>query len=269
MTEHQISIKGLVTNYKLFGQGKPFDSAQGKPFLILHGWVSSSSQWKKVGELLAQNNIMAVVPDLPGFGKSQEPNKPWDVDDYVQWAFEFSQKVPELGNGFYLLGHSFGGAVAAKFSVKYNQKVEKLFLAAAAIVREKTIAKNTFARIAKVVNIFSFLPYYKMFRKAVYKFVLQKSDYPHVSGIMKETFIKVVSEDLTYCLPFIKVPTMIIWGDRDKFTPLYQSEIINKKIENSTLVIIPKTGHILEINVPEILAEKIMGNLPGQIKSLP
>ena len=65
MTEHQVLINNLKINYKIVGEGRPM--------LILHGWGSSSDRWVPVAELLAQRNIMAIIPDLPGFGKSQQP----------------------------------------------------------------------------------------------------------------------------------------------------------------------------------------------------
>lgn len=118
MIERQITVNDLKINYKIFGQGKPF--------LILHGWGSNSDRWQKVADILSQK-LLVIVPDLPGFGKSQKPSTALSIDGYVEWVKEFSEKVPELGNDFYLLGHSFGGALAAKFAIKHNQKIKKLF----------------------------------------------------------------------------------------------------------------------------------------------
>src|SRR3989344_891612 len=101
MTEETIEVKNLKINYKSFGSGKPF--------LILHGWQSSSDRWMKVGELL-QEKYRVIIPDLPGFGKSEEPKEAWSLDSYVDWLLEFTAKVLELNKEFYILGHSFGGA---------------------------------------------------------------------------------------------------------------------------------------------------------------
>ncbi len=78
---------------------------------------------------------------------------------------------------------------------------------------------------------------------------------------MKETYLKGISEDLSQKAFFIKVPTVIIWGDKDVLTPIDQAELINKKIEGSKLVIIPGGGHALQIKMPEALAEKILENI--------
>ncbi len=261
MTEEKVIVKNLKINYKVFGEGKPFDAAQGKTMLVLHGWGSKSDRWEKLGELLAAKNIKVIVPDLPGFGKSQEPEFAWNLDNYVEWVREFTEKVPGLSGEFYLLGHSFGGAISAKFSIKYVQQIEKLFLFGAAAIRKKTIKKQVLGRISPFVKIFSFLPFYSLAKRAFYKFVVGGSDYLRVQGVMKETFLKAISEDLSQKLLFIKVPTVIIWGDKDDTTLVEDAHFINKKIENSKLVIIEGGDHDLEQKLPEVLAGKILENI--------
>lgn len=254
MQERQITVKNLTTNYKICGNGKPM--------IVLHGWGSNSEKWESVGALLAENNLTVIVPDLPGFGKSQEPKEPWNLDKYSEWLFEFCRNVPELQKSFYLLGHSFGGAIAVKFSIKYNQRVEKLFLAAIACIRKRTLIKKVYYKISKIIKIFSWIPKYEIFRKAFYKFVIKKSDYLSVSGIMKDTYLKIVSEDLSFRLPFVKTATCIIWGDKDELTPLEHANIVNSKISGSKLIIIPEADHFFDkTNNPVILAKKIIENI--------
>ncbi|OGZ66036.1 MAG: hypothetical protein A3C58_00540 [Candidatus Staskawiczbacteria bacterium RIFCSPHIGHO2_02_FULL_34_10] len=264
MEEKQILVKNLNINYKLFKGEKPFDVAQDKTLLVLHGWGSSSQRWQQVAELLSQKNFLIIIPDLPGFGKSQEPTNAWSLDNYVEWVKEFSDTIPQLQDRFYLLGHSFGGAVASKFSIKYNQKIEKLFLISASCIREKNLKKSILRQFSKLSKILFFLPFYDTVRKAFYKFIVgdNDSDYLNVNGIMRQSFLKIISEDLSQKLYFIKNPTIIIWGDKDELTPLYQAKIINKKIINSKLIIIPGGKHALQISIPEILTEKILENLP-------
>ena len=254
MQESNVLVKNLEVNYKIIGEGKPM--------LILHGWGSSSDRWVKVSEILAQSGLQVIIPDLPGFGKSQEPAIAWNLDNYAEWVREFSQKIPELKNEFILLGHSFGGAVATKFTIKYNQKVKKLFLIASACVRKYTVIRKIWYRLAKIIKVLSFLPGYDLFRQAVYKFVLRKSDYPNVSGAMKEIYLNVISEDLSYKINFLKTPTILIWGDRDESTPLVQGRFIQSRIPHSVLCIIPGATHSLHIKTPEALAEKILEHLP-------
>ena len=246
----EITINGVKTNYQTYGEGKPF--------LFLHGWGSNCERWVDVAEPISKNGYKVIVPDLPGFGKSDALSIPWNTNKYIDWIERFAKEL-NLGD-FYLLGHSFGGALASKLAVKHAQEVGKLFLVSAACVRKNTAKKSWLKRISKTIRLLHFLPYYGFFRKAVYKFVIRKSDYVYVDGLMKETYLNVVAEDLSFHLPFIKVPTVIIWGDKDEFTPLEDAYFINKQIKNSKLVIIPGAGHDLNRKQPEVLAEKVLEN---------
>ncbi len=253
----ETTINGVKTNYQVFGEGKSF--------LILHGWGSNSSRWIDVAEKISQGvpgapgPFKVIVPDLPGFGESEALSVPWDTNKYINWLEQFAKEL-NLGE-FYLLGHSFGGALASKMAVKYVQEIKKLFLVSAACIRKKTTKKSFFKKISKIVKLFYFLPYYGFFRKAVYKCIIRKSDYIYVEGIMKQTYLNVVAEDLSFHLPFIRVPTVIIWGDKDEFTPLEDGRFIASRIKNSKFVIIPGAGHDLNRKQPEILSEKIINSI--------
>jgi len=247
----EITINGTRTNYQVFGQGKPF--------LILHGWGSNSERWIPIAEGLAQKGFKVIVPDLPGFGESDSLNTAWNMNNYIKWIEGFIKEL-EIKE-FYLAGHSFGGALAAKLTINHPQDVKRVFLISAASVRKRTAKKSFLKNISKLIKRLSFLPFYNLFRKAFYKFVIRKSDYLYVDGLMKETFKNVISEDLSQFTGFIKIPTVIIWGDKDKSTPVEDAYFMKQKIKDSKLVIIPGAGHILNKENPEILAEKILENI--------
>ena len=244
-------INNTKTNYLSFGNGTPF--------IILHGWGSGSDRWIKEAEIISEKGYRVIIPDLPGFGQSDKLQNPWTANNYVKWFEDFTK---ELGiQEFYLLGHSFGGALSAKISVKYPQRVKKLFLVASAVIRQKTVKKNFLAKISKLIKLFKFLPFYNFFRKVVYKFIIRKSDYIYTEGNIKETYLNVIADDVSYKLPFIRVPTIIIWGDKDQSVPVDNAYFINKSIKDSKLVIISGADHLLHKKIPEILSEKIIENL--------
>lgn len=254
-------INGIKTNYQVFSaQGGPASGwGEGKPLLIFHGWGSNIERWAPIAEAISQKGFKVIVPDLPGFGKSAVPLMPWNVNKYIDWAEQF---VKELNLGdFYLLGHSFGSALALKLAIKHAQEVKKLFLVSAACVRKRTAKKGFLKNISKIAKLFYFLPYYGLFRKAVYKFIIRRSDYVYVEGIMKDTYLNVISEDLSFHLPIVRVPTVIIWGDKDEFTPLDDAYFMHERIKNSKLVVIPDAGHDLNRKQPEVLSEEVIKNL--------
>ena len=231
-----------------------------KTLVILHGWGSSKEKWQKVKENLEKNEVNVIIPDLPGFKEKNKIDRPWNLDDYVNWLEDFSQNNEK----FFLLGHSFGGALAAKFTLKYPGKVEKLFLVSAACVRKKTAKKTILTKVPKIFKrLFSFLPFYSLIRKAFYKFIVKNPDYLSVEGevILKETYLKIISEDLSESLSSIEVPTVIIWGDKDDTTPVKDAYFINEKINNSKLIIIPGGTHRLRKEMPEVLVQKILENI--------
>jgi pimeloyl-ACP methyl ester carboxylesterase len=78
---------------------------------------------------------------------------------------------------------------------------------------------------------------------------------------MKETYLNVIADDVSFHLSFIKVPTVIIWGDKDQSVPIEDAYLINEKIKNSKLVVIENADHLMHKQLPEILAEKVLENL--------
>ena len=151
--------------------------------------------------------------------------------------------------------------MASKIAVKYPQRVQKLFLVASAVIRKKTTKKGFLAKISKLIKLFYFVPFYSFFRKAVYKFIIRKSDYVYTEGIMKQTYLNAVSDDLSNHLSFIRVPTVIIWGDKDQSVPVEDAKVINEKIKNSKLIIVGGADHLIHKTMPEILAEKVLSSL--------
>lgn len=222
-----------------------------KKLIILHGWQSSKEKWQKVKKGLEKEELEVIVPDLPGFKKVNELKLPWNLDNYVNWFKDFCDGFSEP---FFLLGHSFGGRIAIKFAVKYPEKLKGLILVSAAGIRK---GKPLISKIVPLFKKFSFLPGYYFFRKLFYKFVLRKTDYLEAKGAMKETFKKVIAEDLTSYLSKIKIPTLILWGQKDKITPLSNAYLINKEIPVSTLEIILKAGHEVNLTHPEELVKFI------------
>ena len=224
--------------------------------IILHGWQSSKEKWQAVKENLEKQGLKIIVPDLPGFKKETELKNPWDLDDYINWFKNFSSEISEP---FFLLGHSFGGRISIKYAAQHPEKLKGLILVSAAGIKHKrTFKQNLFFQIAKIGNKFSFLPFFNLFRKAFYKFIVREKDYIHTQGFLKETFKKIISQDLTPHLSQIKTPTLIIWGEKDKITLLSDANLMNKKIQNSKLEVLKNIGHSPYKEIPIDLANKVV-----------
>ncbi|MFC1789617.1 alpha/beta fold hydrolase [Patescibacteria group bacterium] len=225
------------------------------PILIIRGWESRIKNWQKLIILLENHGYKVYSPDLPGFGQNPPPQNPWSIDDYVGWVSDFCEK--NNLSQIFLLGHSFGGGVAVKYSIKYPDKIRKLILVGSAIVRRKTGHKKPIGKVARWIKKISFMPFYPFIRKFAYRFVF-KSDYPFEEGIMKETYLKVISENLIGYLFQINTPTLIVWGKKDDLTPVKDANLIKEKIRGADLKILPEIGHNLHSEIPGKFADIII-----------
>ena len=248
-----ISLSGdkLEIHYKIAGEGKPI--------LILHGWGSSSDSWVKIQQMLAEKGYRVIVPDLPGFGKTQAPTTIWGVEEYANFVNQFAEQIGLAK--FVLAGHSFGGQTAIQFAVTYPEKLEKLVLIAAAGVRRTPgVFKKLVTAVAKLVSFMLYLvPFEDLrsnIRSALYMLIRQPG-YLKSQGIMRDVFKKVITQDLTAKFSKISVPTLLLWGDKDEMTPLQDAYLMQELIPNSKLEIIKGAKHALNFQAPEKLAEFI------------
>ena len=79
-----------------------------------------------------------------------------------------------------------------------------------------------------------------------------KTDYAQIkSRELKETFKNVIKENLQPYLFEIKSPTLIIWGGKDKITPLADGQLIAKTIPGAKFAVIKNAGHFVFLEKPE------------------
>ena len=238
--EKNIIIDGLNVHYL---QSDSFNSNEA--IIFLHGWGASASVFncllKKCG------NFIAV--DLPGFGGSEFPPKAWNLSDYALFIGEFLKKM-DVKNPI-LIGHSFGGSISIKYLSSQND-AKKLILIDSAGIREKTLRKFAYKIIAKIIKTILIIFPEKLRQEVRNKFykTIDAEDYIQ-SGAMKETFLKIISEDLSADMKKILVETVLIWGENDKDTPVTFAEKIKNLIKNSRLFIIKNSKHYPFLENPE------------------
>lgn len=246
--ERSVILNTLEVNYKIVGQGPAI--------LILHGWGRGSDSYTEVMEGIAKEGYQVVVPDLPGFGKSLPPSFVWGVDEYVEFVKNFADALAL--QKFVLLGHSFGGSVATKFTIKYPEQVRKLLLVDSAAIRRKRLKKEIQKAVVHFLHQFSFLPFYGFIRKIAYRTLFRSSDYSLMEGVMKETYLKVIGENISHMFSQISVPTLLVWGEKDGITPLAHAYFMKENIPGATLEIIPNVRHNPHREAPETLVKKIL-----------
>jgi pimeloyl-ACP methyl ester carboxylesterase len=80
-----------------------------------------------------------------------------------------------------------------------------------------------------------------MARERIYRAVASP-DYSN-AGPLRETFVKLVNEDLTPILPQVTAPTLLVWGADDTETPLSSARVMERLIPQARLVVFQNAGH--------------------------
>lgn len=149
-----------------------------------------------------------------------------------------------------LIGHSLGGALALEFTLKYPHMIERLYLVDSAGVygREdffqlsNNVLKNLFSSGSTKIRSFlknspQFISKLKMHaRLGHYAFRIDLQDHGHK----------------------IQTPTIILWGDKDILTPLWQGRKLHQAIPNSSLVILPNEPHDWLVYSPQLFWRNIV-----------
>ena len=222
ITRKQIVIDTLLSSYT--------EAGEGQPILLLHGWGCSTDTFKDLQTELSKNFKVFAV-DFPGFGCSEAPKGEWGVHDYAEWLGKFILKT-NIQNPI-VLGHSFGGRIA--LIINTHTKISKLILTGGAGLVLETGKKG----VAKYIPAF--------LKRGIFKKIGIKlfgsADYKNASPLMREILKKVIAEDLSAYAKQVHVPTLLVWGENDKETPLEMGRKFKELIADSQLEILTNCGH--------------------------
>lgn len=211
--------------------------------IILHGWTYSLEKWKPFIKLLKEGRTIKLVK-IPSLTDKLEAI--WNLDNYVNWL---NQKI---GNEkVVLIGHSNGGRISLAYAAKYPEKLSHLILIDSAGIyhnelplRLKRLIFKTIAQIGKKITSSETL------RNLLYKLV-REGDYKNATPTQRQIMLNLINIDLTKTLTKIKVSTLIIWGGKDKITPLADGELMHKLIDNSNFFVIKDAKHSPQFTHPK------------------
>ena len=111
-----IKINGLNINYEVLGEGAPI--------ILLHGWLCSLDTMKPIANVLQNFTVYNI--DLPGFGKSDMPQKPFNTNDFGNFLDGFIKEL-KIENPI-LIGHSNGGRTILNYAGRQLGNVKKIIL---------------------------------------------------------------------------------------------------------------------------------------------
>ena len=201
----------------------------GPPLILLHG-LSGSARWWARNVPAFVTSFRTYTVDLPGFGQSR--GVPWSRLD--ETADRLAEWIATEGlTPANVVGHSLGGAVAARLAAHYPGSVHRLVLVDAAIqpsrMRRISSPIKAMRSIRRGSPGFTPMLVSDLLRSHPRSFILATVDAlqtgwePH--------------------LTLITAPTLVVWGERDAITPLTLGHAIAETVRDASLIVLPDAGH--------------------------
>lgn len=258
-----VEIDGIQVHYR--------DQGQGCPIILIHGTSSSLHTfdgWAK--ELEKKYRVLRF--DLPGFGLTHcIETTPFTLDYFLSFIDKFANYFN--AKEFFLAGNSLGGWLAWEYALINQARVKKLILLdAAGFVTEKTLPfmyKIARSSIAKCLFFPSrYKPIFYLFAKGVYgnPEIIGKEVYEryydlffydeNLKSLLKVARNKVESNYER--LHELEMPTLILWGDKDKWVSIKDAYKFKKSINNSELIVYKGLGHVPMEEDPEITVNDLI-----------
>lgn len=226
-----VKLKDINVYYETKGKKK-------QSVILLHGWGQNTTMMDFIAEFL-KSHFTVYNFDLPGFGKSDEPNETWGVQDYTEMLHEFCEKK-KIDKPI-IIGHSFGCRIAVRYAYKYG--AYKMVLTGAAGVRDKRTLKW-------YIKVYSYKLGKKLLSLGLFKGLLTKlqqdagsDDYKNTSGVMRSTFVKCVNDDVAPLLKDVEAETLLVFGENDDATPVSKGKLMESLMPNAALVVFENDDH--------------------------
>jgi pimeloyl-ACP methyl ester carboxylesterase len=256
-----VEVYGLQIAYERVGSGPAL--------VLLHGYVGNGpTTWR--GQLDGLSDEFTVVAwDAPGAGRSTDPPEGFGLDAYADCLAGFLDK---LGlDGAHVAGLSFGGILALALQRRHRAVSRSLILASAyagwAGSLPRDVAEQRLRQALALANatpaefVDALLP--TMFsktlpRETVDDFRASMQAF-HPRGF--RAMARASAEDVRDALPHVKVPTLLVYGERDQRAPITVGETLQTAISGSRLVVIPGAGHVCNVEAPDEFNRAVRGFL--------
>ena len=228
-----------------------------KSILLLHGWnyenytsmTESTDAWndrkKFVDEL--EKHFKVYKLNFPGFCGEPEPDKPWYLRDYASYVFNYLKKNNIQVD--YILGYSFGGAVATLYGALLDP-TQKLILISPAIARNNVKPKDV-ASIPKLLQpirntLIDF--YLKKIKKNPYMI--------HGTKFLNQSYQNIVRVELIKELNRINPELLtIVYGAHDEMVnPPYVMKNLDEEHRNKVHLIVSGGHDIANTHTEELIS---------------
>lgn len=255
VSERRLDVAGASTSV--------LEAGQGPPVVLLHGGIEcGGAYWAPVISRLAEI-YGVVIPDVPGFGESEPiPNlDPAVFSDWIAALLRLACDQKPI-----LVVHSLLGSFAARFGGQHGDLMRRLVIYAAPGIgpyrmplglrvvamrfslRPSERSLERFERFALFDLDMTRRRDPEWFR-AFSTYTLSRARVPHVKRAMRQLISVGTKQIPDRDLQRIAVPTTLIWGRRDRMTPLALAERASTRFE-WPLHVIDDTGHVPHMEQP-------------------
>jgi len=254
-----VSALGVNLHYQDTGPSK-----NAIPILFLHGFGASLQTWDTWAQALSEDYRVISV-DLPGFGLTgEDPSGIYTDQRSVEVLEAFLKELKILK--VVLVGNSMGGKFAWQFAARYPNQVSKLVLISPDGYASPGIEygkKSEVPAIAELYRYFFSKDFLAMNLEPAYANPGTLNDAlvnryydlmlaPGVRGAILARMQQTVLQDPVPSLASIQVPTLLIWGEKDAFIPISNSNDYLKVMPNAKRVSLPNIGHLPQEEQPSI-----------------
>lgn len=234
-----------------------------KHVLCLHGLGASANRWAKAMAIIAKE-YHVVAPDIVGFGYSDKPSIHYTMDFFVNFVNKFTNRLKM--NNLSLVGASLGGHIAVETTLRHENIVEKLVLVSPeGIMKDPTPALNHYIAAAMYPTFDNAKKAFQEMsgsedideeytRDFVNRMKLPNAKYAFMSAIIGARSAPSITDRLAE----IKVPTLIIWGKKDRLIPYQFAKEFHAKIKGSKLATMNSAGHTPYFEKPDNFCEILL-----------
>ena len=249
------------------------ENKQNDIILILHGWQGASSSWTKAGKLLSENWFHVIIPDIPCASKLTKCSDIYNLDDYAEIIENFiedlKQKHKDLNfDNLILWGHSNWWAISIKLANRKKIKILRLVLNNSAWIRndkKRSLKRRIFNGLVKPLKLLFPLirglggsKLRELFYKAIWSHDYLKAEQ---NPNLKQTYLNMISSDLKDEIKNIDNHTLLIWWEKDSYTPVNDAHFMRKNIKNSKLVVLDNETHGIHLKNPDRLVKTFLDNI--------
>ncbi len=233
---------------------------KGLPVVLIHGFPFSHEMWEpQIEALKARYRVVAY--DVRGHGKSAVGDGLYTLEYFVDDLLGLLDllKVDQA----VLCGLSMGGYVALRAAERAPERVRALVLCDTRSEADANQGKILRAGAMRAVADDGVPAFAEGFAKSLFAPATLAAGKPCVEkvkaliransplGIRGTLLALAARTDATAFLPAIKVPTLILVGERDLLTPPALSEAMRKAIPGSRLRVLPEAGHLTNLEQPD------------------